>query len=277
MIEKSRPSTKSHATCVAVTGSKGGVGKSNLALNLAVLLGRGGRRVLLVDGDLGLANLDVLLGLVPGRTVDELIRGEAHIDELLLDGPQGVRVLPAASGVSQLADLDLAGRTKLLAALAEGAESADDLLIDTGSGVGTTTLSLQLAASRVIVVTTNEPPSLVDAFASMKLLWRADPDKPVDLVVNKAASEEEAQKTYEQLARACSHFLGQAPRWLGPVYSDPLLPGAVRSQRALAELHPSSRATRCYERIALQLCAERELGGESGFWHRLADLAEGVH
>jgi flagellar biosynthesis protein FlhG len=255
---------------LAVTGSKGGVGKSNLVLNLAVALGRWGRRVLLVDGDLGLANLDVLMGLVPERTAEHLIRGDASLDDVLVDGPEGVRVLPAASGVPTMARLDESSRRRLLGTLAEGAGQVDDVLVDTGAGLGDATLALQLAASRVIVVTTPEPTSLVDAYASLKVLWSADPEKPVDLVVNAAGDDEEAGQAYEQIARAARHFLGRAPGWLGPVYRDPKVPVAVRRQRALLELFPQCPAARCYERIATRLVsAPAVLGQAADYWRRL--------
>jgi flagellar biosynthesis protein FlhG len=263
------------AASVAVTGSKGGVGKSNLVVNLAVLLARSGRRVLVVDGDLGLANLDVLLGLVPLRTVEHLLHGDAPVEELLIDGPEGIRILPAASGVPQLTRLSRSARAKLLSALADGSVLADDVLVDTGAGLGDTTLSLQLAASRVIVVTTPEPTSLVDAYASLKVLWDADPDKPADLVVNKAGSEAEALRAYEQIARACSHFLQRKPGWLGAVYHDPNLEGAVKRQRALVELFPASRASRCLERIALRLTVRPSPSPGHGFWNRLVRVTEG--
>jgi len=270
----SRPSARRTSIgCVAVTGSKGGVGKSNLVVNLAVSLGRSGRRVLVIDGDLGLANLDVLLGLAPPRNVQHLVHGDVPLDELLIDGPGGIRILPAASGVPELTRLDPSSRSRLLAALAESSSLADDILIDTGAGIGETTLSLQLAASRVVVVTTTEPTSLVDAYASIKVLWDADPRKPVDLVVNNVVDEEEAATAYGQISRACGHFLDQQPGWLGAVYADPRIPGAVKRQRALLELYPSSPAARCYERIALQLAARRSPVVDGPCWDRLAEVA----
>lgn len=269
-IDISTSARPSIAESIAVTGSKGGVGKSNLVVNLAVLLARSGRRVLVVDGDLGLANLDVLLGLVPQRTVEHLVHDGVPVEELLIEGPAGIRILPAASGVPRLTQLGKQARLRLLTALADGATLADDLLVDTGAGLGDTTLSLQLAASRVVVVTTPEPTSLVDAYASIKVLWDAEPDKRVDLVVNQTASEEEAVRAYEQIARACGHFLGRQPGWLGPVHHDANVGCAVRRQRALVDLFPTSRASRCLERIALRLTMQPGPPEDRGFWNRLS-------
>jgi flagellar biosynthesis protein FlhG len=238
---------------LAVTGSKGGVGKSNLVANLAVALARWGRRVLLVDGDLGLANLDVLLGLLPKCNVDHVMSGEATIADVLVEGPHGVRVLPAASGIPELASIDAHERHKLLSVLAQASTDVDHMLVDTGAGLGETTLALQLAASSIVLVTTAEPTSLVDAYATLKVLWSADPGKRVDVVVNNVPDDGEAVRAFEQVAKAADHFLGQRPGWLGAVYRDPKVEEAVRRQRCLMELYPDSAAGRCYERIALRL------------------------
>ncbi len=243
---------------LAVTGSKGGVGKSNLVVNLAIALGRMGRRVVVVDGDLGLANLDVLLGLTPGKTIEHVLNGNADPEELMIEGPAGIRILPAASGVPQLTRLEPQQRETLCAALRCIAESADDVLIDTGAGLGDATLSLQLAASRVVVVTTPEPTSLVDAYATIKVLWDADPEKRIDLVVNNVGDDQEANRVHDQLSRACRHFLTRELGWIGPVYDDPEIGGAVRRQQALIELYPQSPAARCYQRIAMRLSMEKE-------------------
>ena len=265
---------KAGTLSVAIGGSKGGVGKSNLAVNLGVALRKCGRTVLLVDGDLGLSNLDVLLGLIPGRTVADFLQGEAAIEELLLQGPAGMRVLPAASGVPELTRLDGAARNRMVKALLEGESLAEVVLVDTGAGVGDTAVAMQLAASRVVLVTTAEPTSLVDAYASLKILWSADPAKRVDVVVNAVENEAEGLRAYEQLSRAATHFLGREPGWLGPVYRDPRIGDAVRRQRSLLELYPTSVAARCYERIALLLtCSDARGESSSDYWRRFVETS----
>jgi flagellar biosynthesis protein FlhG len=260
------------AMSLAVTGSKGGVGKSNLALNLALAMQRFGRRVLLLDGDLGLANLDVLLGLVPKHTIEHLLHGGVSLDEVLLEGPGGVRVLPAASGVPELTRLDAPTRGRLASILAESNALADVVIVDTGAGLGSATLTLQRAASRVIVVTTPEPTALVDAYATLKVLWAADPHKRADLVVNAADSESEAAQVQRQIGRAAESFLGRAPGCLGAVLRDSKIGDAVRQQRALLEAYPASIAARCYERIAARILAdETKVPGDESFWDRLLE------
>lgn len=257
---------------LAVTGSKGGVGKSNLVLNLAVALGRWGRRVLLVDGDLGLANIDVLLGLMPQQTVEHLLCDEGKLEDVLIDGPEGVRVLPAASGVPRLARMDADLRGRLLSSLSDCTGEMDDVLVDTGAGLNDTNITLQLAASQVLLVTTPEPTSLVDAYATLKVLWSADPDKSVEIVVNAAQDDDEAERAYEQIARAAQHFLGAEPGLAGVVYHDERVREAVRRQVPLMTLYPDSVAARCYERIALRLASastESRPGEMTDYWRRL--------
>lgn len=258
---------------VAVTGSKGGVGKSNFAVNLAVSLARLERRVLLVDGDLGLANLDVLLGLVPRRTVEHLLRGEATLEELLLNGPAGVRILPAACGVPALARLTAPARDCLFKALTQAGNLTDALIVDTGAGLGDVVLALQLAAARVIVLTTPEPTSMVDAYATCKVLWDAEPTKPIDLVVNAAEDDDEALRVFEQISRAAKHFLGHPLGWLGPVFRDPQVGAAVRRQQPLVELYPTSPAARCYDRVALSLVAQPAGAVATDYWQSLLESA----
>lgn len=264
-------STTRSATSLAVTGGKGGVGKSNLVLNLAVALGRWGRKVLLVDGDLGLANLDVLLGLMPRTTVEHLLEGEVELDRVLLEGPGGIRLLPAASGVPNLARLRGKERDRLLDSLRRAASSFDDMLIDTGAGLGDASLTMQLAAERVVLITTPEPTSLVDAYATLKILWAADPDKRVDVVANGVVDDAEAERVFEQIARAARQFLGNEPGWLGPVYQDVKVADAVRRQRAVVDLYPDSRAASCYERIAMRLNTQSQgiARDDVDYWERL--------
>jgi flagellar biosynthesis protein FlhG len=262
---------------LAVAGSKGGVGKSSLIVNVAVALARWGRKILLVDGDLALANLDVLLGLAPAYTIEQLLSGEASLEEVLVEGPAGIRILPAASGIPELAGVDMARRARLLGALVEASRLVDDTLVDTGPGLAETTLGLQLAAAKILLVTTPEPTSLVDAYATLKVLWSADPDKSIDLVINAADGDEDAAAAFEQIARISRHFLGRAPTLLGVVYRDAKVAEAVRCQRPLLELFPDSPAARCYEQLALRLTLSPAAGSPADYWQRLMVAKDHPH
>lgn len=265
---------------IAVTGAKGGIGKSTLVLNLAIALRRWGNEVLVVDGDLGLANLDVLAGVVPDYTVEQLVRGEIELEQVLIVGPQGVRILPAASGVPDLSRLDDGMRDRLLDVLTRLSAGVDRVLIDTGAGLNDTSLTLQLAADRVLLVSTPEPTSLVDAYASLKVLWMSDPTKRVDLVVNAARDESEARRTHEKLANAARQFLGGELGWLGWVEQDATVGRAVRRQRAICDLFPDAPASRGFERLALRLDSDGPLPDveADNYWQRLReDAGEVAH
>ena len=257
------------APVIAISGGKGGVGKSTLALNLGVALSAQGRRVLLIDGDLSLANLDVLLGLTPDYNIEHLIRDETSLRQVLVEGPRGLQLLPAASGVPDLAGLEGGIRDRLLSTLSSSVHDVDQMIVDTGAGLGRTTLALQLAASRVVLVTTPEPTSLVDAYATLKVLWAADPAKPVDLVVNGADDEPQGYEIYRRLSSAAQRFLGATPGWLGPVLQDPHVVESVRRQSCLIEFAPDSPAAICYERIASVVAAPQGMHDCGAFWRQL--------
>lgn len=257
---------------VAITGGKGGVGKSTLAVNLSVALARLGRRVLLVDGDLGLANLDVLMGLRPERTVDALVRGDATVEELLVEGPSGVLLLPAVSGAPGLAQLDARRCRHLVAALTRAARTVDHMIVDTGAGLGPTSLGLLLAADRVLLVTTPEPTALVDAYASLKVLWKTDPAKPVAVVVNDVVDRAESESAYRRIAEPADRFLGRAPGLIGAIPRDPRVAEAVRQQQVVHEIFPHCPAAVAYRTIARELAARPAEGsGENRAWTPFTD------
>ncbi|HEX7599096.1 MAG TPA: MinD/ParA family protein, partial [Polyangia bacterium] len=176
------------ARVVAITSGKGGVGKTNVVAGLALALAQQGQRVVVMDADFGLANLDILLGLSPKYTLEHVLRGEKVIEEILLEGPLGIRIIPASSGIQELTRLDTASELRLVQGLQRVAESADWLLIDTAAGIHDSVLKLLMAAQEVILVTTPEPTSLVDAYAMAKVLHLREATKPLWLLVNNGQS-----------------------------------------------------------------------------------------
>jgi flagellar biosynthesis protein FlhG len=260
------------ARVLAITSGKGGVGKTNVVAGLALALANLGQRVVVMDADFGLANLDILLGLSPKYTLEHVLRGEKVLEEILLDGPLGIRIIPASSGIQELTRLDTMSELRLVQGLQRVAETADWLLIDTAAGIHDSVLKLLMAAQEVILVTTPEPTSLVDAYAMVKVLHLRDTAKPLWLIVNNGQSPDEAQETVDQLQAATDRFLGKELRVLGLIPSDPHLLQAVRQQRSVVELFPRSAAARALQSMARQLLGEVSLqpGGFAAFWRQLA-------
>lgn len=260
------------ARVVAITSGKGGVGKTNVVAGLALSLAQLGQRVVVMDADFGLANLDILLGLSPKFTLEHVLRGEKVMEEILLDGPMGIRIIPASSGIQELTRLDTMSELRLVQGLQRVAEGADWLLIDTAAGIHDSVLKLLMAAQEVILVTTPEPTSLVDAYAMVKVLHLRDAAKSLWLLVNNGQSAEEAQETVDQLQAATERFLGKQVRLLGLIPNDPHLLQAVRQQRSVVDLFPRCPATQAFRALARQLLGEVSLqpDGFTAFWRQLA-------
>ncbi len=260
-----------NARVLAITSGKGGVGKTNVVAGLAIALARQGERVVVLDADFGLANLDILLGLSPQYTLEHVLRGEKVLEEILLDGPEGLRVIPASSGIQELTRLDTTAELRLIQGLQRVAEDTDWLLIDTAAGIHDSVIKLLLAAQEVILVTTPEPTSLVDAYAMVKVVHLRDPAKPIWVMVNNAQGEEEAEETLDQLQSATDRFLGRRLQVLGMVPADPHVLQAVRQQRGVGDLFPRSPSALAFEALARQLQQKVPLqrDGFAAFWTQL--------
>lgn len=256
---------------LAITSGKGGVGKTNVVAGLAMSLALKGERVAVLDADFGLANLDILLGLSPQYTLEHVLRGERVLEEILVEGPMGIQVIPASSGIQELTRLDASAELRLIQGLQRVAQQRDWLLIDTAAGIHDSVVKLLMAAQEVILVTTPEPTSLVDAYAMVKVVHLRDPKKSIWLLVNNAQGEDEAEETIEQLQAATQRFLGRELKLLGMVPSDSHLLQAVRQQRGVVELYPRCPATRAFQNLAVQLKQNVPLhrDGFAAFWNQL--------
>ena len=257
---------------MAITSGKGGVGKTNVVAGLAMSLAGAGQRVVVLDADFGLANIDILLGLTPSYTLEHVLRGEKLLEEILVDGPSGIKVIPASSGIQELTRLDAASELRLVQGLQRVSEHQDWLLIDTAAGIHDSVLKLLMAAQEILLVTTPEPTSLVDAYAMVKVVHLRDPKKPIWLLVNNAQSEAEAEETIEQLQAATQRFLGRELQVLGLIPSDPFVLQAVRQQCGVVEAFPRSPAALAFRTIAGQLRKKVPLqkGGFASFWKQLS-------
>ncbi len=237
---------------VAIASGKGGVGKTWLAVTLAHALVQAGRRVLLVDGDLGLANVDVQLGLDPARDLSAVLAG-APVRQAALRHPAGFDILPGRSGSGALAGLDPAALERLAAAVAEAAKLWQVVVLDLGAGLDRSVLRLAAAADTLLVVATEEPTSLTDAYAVLKLHRREQPAGDARVVVNQATDRAAGERTWRTLDRACASFLGAGVPLAGIIRRDPRVPEAIRRQTPLLTRHPTTLAAEDVARLARAL------------------------
>jgi len=258
---------------VAVTSGKGGVGKTNVTANLAVALAHLGRRVMVLDADLGLGNLDVVLGLTPSFSLADVLSGQRRLREVLVPGPGGITVLPAGSGFQNLTALSDHQIRELQSEMDELQEETDILLIDTGAGIGRNVTSFATMAQDIIVVAAPEPTSLTDAYALMKVLSTQYGERRFRLLVSMTRSPSDGQDVYRKLSLVAERFLHISINFLGSIPFDPRLAEAVCQQRPLVELYPQSKAAQAFLGLAHDLAEwplpESPKGGLQFFWQSL--------
>lgn len=263
---------------IAVTGGKGGVGKSNFAANIAVSLAAQNKKVTLLDADFGLANVDLLFGRNPKFHLGHVLAGKLNLDDILVDLPCGVQLLPGGSGLEELANFSDAAHKRLLAELATFEGATDFMIIDTAAGIASNVTGILSAASEIVVVTTPEPTAVVDAYATIKTINKHAAGKLVSLVVNNAANFADAEQVFRQLSLTTDRFLKQRLDLLGIIPHDPLLSEAVCNRVPVVEYAANSPASRALRLIAKQLNAQHVEQPASAaaplkpFWHALAQV-----
>lgn len=235
---------------IAVTGGKGGVGKTNVSVNLAVAMADAGKRVMLMDADLGLANIDVILGLHPDYDLSHVISGERTLEEVVLIGPSGIRVVPGASGVQQMAELSEAEHAGLIRAFSEIGSDLDVLIVDTAAGISDTVVSFSRAAQELIVVVCDEPASITDAYALIKLLNREYGVDRFRILANMTRSAQEGVDLYNKMCRVTDRYLDVMLTYMGSIPYDEALRKAVRSQKTVVQAFPRSRITQIFKNLA---------------------------
>ena len=235
---------------IAVTGGKGGVGKSCVAVNLATALARDGKRVLVLDGDLGLANVDVLLGVTPRYTLEHVLDGRCTLEEAILETRQGFRIIPAASGVARLAELSTREHLGLVQAFSNLTTGLDVLIVDTAAGIADGVRQFCQAAQQVLVVLRDEPASLTDAYALVKVLRRDHGMLRFRILANMTQNPGDGESLFRKLERVTSRFLDVVLEYAGEIPDDPLVRQAVREQRTVMEAFPSGPAARAFARLA---------------------------
>jgi len=254
MNQKTKANLNTNTRVIAITSGKGGVGKTNIVANLGFTLTQLGKKVLIFDADLGLGNLDVMLGIAPRFNLSHVISGEKAIDEVLIDGPGHMQILPAASGIQELTRLTPEQKRQVLTELDRLVEPIDVLLIDTAAGISSNVLYFNVAAQEILVVVCPEPASITDAYALMKVLSLNHAQKKFCLLVNQAQSAEEGQDVFRQLSMVTDKFLHISMEYMGYVLSDTNLTRSVRRQRVASELFPQSEASQCFTALARRIC-----------------------
>lgn len=251
-VQQHRPATKP-VQVMAVTGGKGGVGKSNVAINIALELGRQGQSVLVLDADLSLANLDVLCGVKSHGTLEDVFDSRSTLDEILVQVDENVKLLPANSGASNLASLTDAQYGGLIQAFSSLHNPIDTMIIDTPAGISNQVTAFCRASREVLVVVCDEPTSITDAYAVIKVLSTEHRVKHVNILVNKSSSSQQASELFEKISRVADKNLDVVLRYLGSVPSDEHLQLGVCEQSPVVLSYPGSRSALAFQKLAKKI------------------------
>jgi len=238
---------------IAVASGKGGVGKTNITVNLGVALAIQGKQVLLLDADLGLANIDVMLGLHPQYNLQHVLNGSKTLAEIIVEGPAGLKIIPAASGVQKMAELSPAEHAGMIQAFSEMDQHIDILLIDSAAGIADSVVSFTRAAQEVIVVVCDEPASITDAYAFIKLLSREYNVNRFHVVANMCRTIQEGRELFNKISMVCDRFLEVNLDFMGIVPFDEDLRHAVKKQRAVVEFLPRSKSAVAFTHLAKKI------------------------
>ncbi len=237
---------------VAVTGGKGGVGKTNVSVNMSIALAKMGRRVTLMDADLGLANVDILLGLSAKQNLANVMAGECSLKDILLDGPGDIKVIPASSGTQSMVSMSPMEHAGLIHAFSELGDEMDVLVVDTAAGISDGVVSFVRASQEVLVVVCDEPSSITDAYALIKLLNRDHNMDRFRVVANMTRSPQEGQNLFTKLSQVCDRFLDVTLQYMGNIPFDEAVRKAVQRQKPVLLAAPRSKAS-----LAIKTLAEK--------------------
>ncbi len=238
---------------IAVTSGKGGVGKTTVSANLSIALAKQGQRVMLLDADLGLANLDVVLGLHPQYNLSDVLEGRCALEDIILDGPSGVCVVPAASGNKRMAELSPQENAGLIHAFSELTRSIDVLIIDTAAGLSDSVASFTQAAQQVVVTLCDEPASITDAYALIKVLSRDYRVERFKVLTNMTRNDDHGKALFAKIAKVSDRFLNVTLEHIANVPNDTYVRKAIQRQSPVVEVFPSSRAAAAFQKLATHI------------------------
>ena len=250
---------------LAVSSGKGGVGKTNVVANLSLALARKGNRVLIFDADIGLNNIDILFGLAPRFHIGHVLSGEKSLEQVLVDGPRGLKVLPASNGWQELTLLDNEKKMVLLEELDRLIGDYDYLIFDTGAGISSNVTYFCSAAHETLLIATPEPTSHTDVYALIKVLFQKHNQKQFQLIINSVKSEREALEIYRRLTDVIDRFLSPVTlNYLGYILYDENVTRSVRQQKPVVELYPHSQVSQCIHRLSEKIIESRNHIPEEG-------------
>jgi flagellar biosynthesis protein FlhG len=264
---------------IAVSSGKGGVGKTNVSANLAVALAKQDQEVMLLDADMGLANVDVLLGLNPAYDLSHVINGERTLEEVIVDGPSNVKIVPGSSGISNMANLTAVEHAGLINAFSELGHVIDVLVVDTGAGISESVINFCCASQEVVVVVCDEPASITDAYAFIKVMSREHNIDRFQVLANMAHTPREGRELFLKLSKATDRFLDVMLTFMGSIPYDAQLRKAVQLQRAVVDAFPRSPSAQALKRLAKQVIEWPESSASGGqlefFVERLINSEKG--
>lgn len=265
VTEDNSASLRTGAKVLAVTSGKGGVGKTNITVNLAIALKRAGKRVLVIDADLGMANVDVVLGSRSHKHLLNLLEDGVELNNVLINGPYGVKYISGGSGIEKAIDFSMEQRQLLMQKLAACGSQADIILLDTGAGLGKNVMDFVLAADEVLLITTPEPTALTDAYAMMKAYSMYAKEKNLRLIINRVYDEQESKDVAAKLKQTAERFLQMPIDCLGYVYEDSAVMRSVRQQTPFLVANANCTAAKCIEALAASLLYGREMTVKRGW------------
>jgi flagellar biosynthesis protein FlhG len=262
---------------LSITSGKGGVGKTNIAANLAFIFSQSGKKVFVLDADIGLANIDILLGLTPEYNLQHVFSGEKKIDDVIVEGPGGMKILPASSGVQELSELNQAQKLFLLSEFGSLTGEIDIFIIDTGAGISSNVMYFNMAAQEKCIVVTPEPTSITDAYALMKVMSARYGVNKFTMIANQVKDEKEALGLYTNLSAVIERFLTVSLDYAGHIVSDKHVTQSIRQQKLVTILYPECPASMCFAKLAGKILKYSHASAPTGtigfFWNSILENA----